>query len=305
MRDIVGRKNLTSKQAARLLGVSEASVKRWADGGLLPALKTAGGHRRFRPEDVAAFRQGAAARQGEAASGDAAARTAASRSRHAAEAAPLDGSLSEAMYEMLLGGHDEEAASTLVSLYLHGHTVGRIADAALCPALYRVGELWQAGELSVAQEHIATRTALAALHALRVAVKAQSGAGSRAAVCCCVEEDFHDFPVHLASLVLEAQGWGVVNLGMNTPFFALSEAVARFRPRLVCVASTVFKQTDRAAREYADFLEVVKRVGASTALGGAGFSAEGERFPADLRATDFTQLEEFAAGLGLEDPAGD
>ncbi|MBV9958343.1 MAG: helix-turn-helix domain-containing protein, partial [Acidobacteria bacterium] len=46
-------KDLTSSEAARLLGVSEASVKRWADSGLLPALKTAGGHRRFRPEDVA------------------------------------------------------------------------------------------------------------------------------------------------------------------------------------------------------------------------------------------------------------
>jgi excisionase family DNA binding protein len=51
-------KRLTSKETARLLGVSEASIKRWADGGLLPSEKTAGGHRRFRPEDVATFRRG-------------------------------------------------------------------------------------------------------------------------------------------------------------------------------------------------------------------------------------------------------
>ena len=57
MGDALGRKTLTSKEAARLLGVSEASVKRWADGGLLPSAKTAGGHRRFRPEDVATFRR--------------------------------------------------------------------------------------------------------------------------------------------------------------------------------------------------------------------------------------------------------
>src|ERR1051325_8674833 len=55
-RAITGRR-LTSKEAARVLGVSEASVKRWADSGLLPMEKTAGGHRRFRPEDVAVVRR--------------------------------------------------------------------------------------------------------------------------------------------------------------------------------------------------------------------------------------------------------
>ena len=46
-----------------MLGVSEASVKRWADSGLLPMEKTAGGHRRFRPEDVAAVRRARPSRQ--------------------------------------------------------------------------------------------------------------------------------------------------------------------------------------------------------------------------------------------------
>jgi excisionase family DNA binding protein len=54
---MMGRK-LTSEEAARVLGVSEASVKRWAERGLLPTEKTAGGHRRFRPEDVAVVRRG-------------------------------------------------------------------------------------------------------------------------------------------------------------------------------------------------------------------------------------------------------
>src|SRR5215204_4117142 len=57
MNRATGGRRLTSKEAARVLGVSEASVKRWADSGLLPMEKTAGGHRRFRPEDVAAARR--------------------------------------------------------------------------------------------------------------------------------------------------------------------------------------------------------------------------------------------------------
>ncbi|HEV2862407.1 MAG TPA: B12-binding domain-containing protein [Pyrinomonadaceae bacterium] len=282
---------MTSRQAARLLGVSEASVKRWADGGLLPALKTAGGHRRFRPEDVAAFRQGA--------SKGTRLRSLARQAAPEGEAARLDETLAAAMFDTLVDGQAEEAASTLVNLHLQGHTVGRIADAVLCPALRRVGDLWQSGDLSVAQEHLATRTALSGLQALRAAAKPGAPSGVWPAICCGVEEDFHELPVHVAALTLEAAGWEVVNLGMSTPFYALTESVARFRPRLVCVASTVFHHPDRAAREYVEFGAAVKRAGASVILGGTGFAPERvrQRFPADLYADTFTQLEEHAAAL--------
>ncbi|MGZ3440760.1 MAG: helix-turn-helix domain-containing protein, partial [Polyangia bacterium] len=50
---------LSSAEVAELLGVSPASIKRWADAGILPCVKTAGQHRRFRREVVDRFRQSA------------------------------------------------------------------------------------------------------------------------------------------------------------------------------------------------------------------------------------------------------
>ncbi|HEX6183436.1 MAG TPA: B12-binding domain-containing protein [Pyrinomonadaceae bacterium] len=295
MRDTGGRKNLTSRQAARLLGASEASVKRWADGGLLPTLKTAGGHRRFRPEDVAAFRRGRGATEAVGASGNGVEPPRAAADSTLPYGVALDETLSSSMFETLLGGHDETAAETLVGLHLRGHTVARIADAVLCPALRRVGDLWHAGELSVAEEHLATRTALSAVQTLRETLSV-SGRG-RAAICCAVEDDFHELPVSLASLTLEGLGWGVVNLGTSTPFYALAEAVERFQPRLVCVASTVFNHPDRAAREFEEFVAASAHAGASVVLGGAGFGGASvrRRFPADLHADTFLQLEEHAS----------
>src|SRR5690349_6270255 len=38
---------LTTNEAADLAGVGPSTVKRWADLGLLPCVRTAGGHRRF------------------------------------------------------------------------------------------------------------------------------------------------------------------------------------------------------------------------------------------------------------------
>ena len=43
---------ITTRAASALLGVGTTSVKRWADDGTLPCIRTAGGHRRFRRADV-------------------------------------------------------------------------------------------------------------------------------------------------------------------------------------------------------------------------------------------------------------
>lgn len=299
MKPFIGRKNLTSKQAARLLGVSEASVKRWAEEGLLPAEKTAGGHRRFRPEDIAAFRRTKFGRGDERLLKDSGAPESRRQNDRARQAPATESdALPAAMFESLVAGHAEEASALLVNLHLHGHTVASIADGALCPALRKIGDLWHAGELSIAQEHVATRTALHALQTLRAAI-GLSESGEPTAICCSVEDDFHELPVHVAALVLESEGWDALTLGTSTPFYALAEAVLRFGPRLVCVASTVMGDLDRAAREYGGFRDAAARVGASVVLGGAGFAGEvlRQRFPAELHADNFGQLEAFAPTL--------
>src|SRR3954463_15169712 len=48
---------LSTRQVATLLGVGEATVKRWADAGEIECFRTPGGHRKFRLRDVTAFVQ--------------------------------------------------------------------------------------------------------------------------------------------------------------------------------------------------------------------------------------------------------
>jgi excisionase family DNA binding protein len=50
-----GREWLTLGQAATFLGAAQGTVRKWADGGRLPAFYTPGGHRRFRRSDLDAF----------------------------------------------------------------------------------------------------------------------------------------------------------------------------------------------------------------------------------------------------------
>jgi excisionase family DNA binding protein len=47
--------NLTTGKAAKLVGVHEDTIVRWANEGRLPSWRTPGGHRRFRRSDVLAL----------------------------------------------------------------------------------------------------------------------------------------------------------------------------------------------------------------------------------------------------------
>lgn len=49
---------LSLSKASALLGVHPTTLRRWADAGDVPYLRTPGGHRRFRTADLAAWAQG-------------------------------------------------------------------------------------------------------------------------------------------------------------------------------------------------------------------------------------------------------
>lgn len=307
-------KNLTSKEAARLLGASEASVKRWADGGLLPSEKTAGGHRRFRPEDIARFKResrrgsnaGATRRAARSDAGGAAdALTSPRVSEDAGDGRAFEtlsgASVEESaasLFAALARGSAEEASALLVKSYLDGHTLAFIFDELFAASMRRIGDLWHRGDLTVAEEHLATRAALRALQTLDAVVD-EPVPNELLAVCCGAEDDFHELPLRCTELILKHEGWEVLSLGPNTPFYALAEMVRRLHPRLVCVASTILGDLDRAVREFRELRATATRVGASVVLGGAGFSdaAVRLRLPADLYADNFQQLLDFARSL--------
>jgi excisionase family DNA binding protein len=291
----MGWKELTTGEVARLLCVSEATVKRWADKRLLHSEKTAGGHRRFRPASIASFLR---ERNSESAlSSTQEARNIVSTAEQRRSIAD-DGVSSFSLFDALVQGRADEASSFLIKQYLHGRSLSHIFDEILAQVMRRVGDLWYRGELTVAQEHLATRTAVTAVYRLRDVMLSRE-ANSLRAICCGMEGDFHELPVQFSQVLLESEGWEAISLGANTPFFALKEAMLRHVPALLCVSSTIFSNQDRAAREFEEVRRAAARLGAAIVLGGAGFKDRQlqRRFSADLHADNFRQLSEFAAAL--------
>ena len=278
--------NLTTKEVARLLQVSEATVKRWADDGLLHSSKTAGGHRRFSTHGIATLRR----EKGIGPAPDL------PRPQKKSRAASLRSSAS--LTELLLSGEEKEAAAILIHAYMEGHSLAALFDKTITEAMHEVGELWFRGTITVADEHLATRVVLSALQKLRgIAVPAET-TGLKA-ICCGIEGDLHELPVHLAEMILETEGWEARNLGANTPLFSLREMVARQRPQLVCISARSIVDLDRATSEYAQLRKVTAKLSVSVVIGGEGFRDPTirRRFPSDFYAEDFAGLSEFVRAL--------
>src|SRR5678816_2278123 len=204
--------NLTTRDVARLLLVSEATVKRWADDGLLLPKKTAGGHRRFSIQSVALFRR----KQGIAP----AAQSPTKRVRKKMVPGRLPSA--ESFGDLLLSENEAEATAQLIDAYLQDHALATLFDTTITNAMHRVGDLWFNGTITIADEHLATRVMLSVLQKLRGIVVPGQATGLKA-VCCGIEGDLHELPIHLAEIILESEGWNVSNLGPNTPLFTLRD----------------------------------------------------------------------------------
>ncbi|HSK71590.1 MAG TPA: MerR family DNA-binding transcriptional regulator [Pyrinomonadaceae bacterium] len=280
-------KTFTTKEVARLCRVSDATVKRWEDAGLLKSERTSGGHRRFRAEEIARFQREQGLGQ-KLALGDESVFAATIRRGE-------NGGQSDfSFYDALLAGSEEKAADILINARLNDQPLTEIFDEMVCPPLRKIGELWFEGDLSIAQEHLATRTAYNAIYKLRSRLPVPEAVG-KLAMCCTFEGEFHEMPTHLAQITIENEGWEVLNFGANTPLFSLRDEVLKHKPELVCISGTMMNNLERLAHDFREFREETERHKVSIILGGKVFEDEcvRKRFPAELYAQSFSDVAEF------------
>jgi len=113
------------------------------------------------------------------------------------------------------------------------------------PAMYAVGDRWEAGGLSVAQEHLAsaiTSRVVAGLSTARNVTKPWRGR----AVVSAAPNEFHELGAWMISDLLEADGWEVSYLGANTPQEDLVELIRSRSPAVVALSVTMPFNLDRA-----------------------------------------------------------
>jgi excisionase family DNA binding protein len=234
---------LTSAEAADHLGVGVSAVKRWADAGELPCVRTAGGHRRFAIAELADFR----GRQAHPGRADAWARWL---------AALADPSGPYAVMALLF-----EARAATSSWPEVLTLVGRL--------LVEMGERWTRGELTVADEHVASATLTRALAVIAETIPV--GRTAPRCVLASAEGDDHTFGLALAEICLRDAGWMPRWIGAPTTTAHLVEHLRHADVRMVALSASSRSSDRRAlARQARRVAAACRASGATLVLGGAG-----------------------------------
>jgi MerR family transcriptional regulator, light-induced transcriptional regulator len=237
-----GDKLLRIGELSRRVGVPVESLRAWERRyGLLAPSRTPGGFRLYGEDDVArvlAMR----AHLGDGLSAAEAARLA--LAEEVAETAAPSPVADARELEAALDRFDEAAAQRALDRLLATLTLDVVLRDVLMPYLNELGERWEQGEASVAQEHFASNLVRGRLMALSRSW--DRGAGPRALLAC-AEGELHDLPLLGFGLCLREQGWRISYLGADTPVASVVEAAQALAPDAVVISGTTSGAFDHSA----------------------------------------------------------
>ena len=218
---------------ARRTGVRPDTLRKWEHRyGVLQPERTGGGQRRYSERDVARVewlkaRLDEGYRIGEAASLLGAGAV--------GVAARTPEELQEQLYDAVRR-NDAAALPLLVEQALSLLPVERALGDVFAPLLRRVGDGWESGELSVAQEHLASSAVRAHLERLLADAR---GAVRGTAVLACAPGERHELGLLMLAVLLRADGWQVAYLGADTPVVDATALAADLHARLLCFSATM------------------------------------------------------------------
>jgi MerR family transcriptional regulator, light-induced transcriptional regulator len=141
---------------------------------------------------------------------------------------------------------EEVDANAILDDALARFTIDAVIRQIILPLLQEIGNGWEAGQISVAQEHFAAGV----LRGRMLALGRNWGAGrGPLAVLACPPGEQHDLGLIAFGLVLRERGWRITFLGSDTPIETIVDAAAKLQPGAVVLAAVSPEPFEAAARE--------------------------------------------------------
>ena len=129
---------------------------------------------------------------------------------------------------------DEPRAQALIDDLLARTTIDALLSGIVIPFLHELGERWERGEVSIAQEHFASNLLRGRLLGL---ARGWGRGNGPAALLACPEGEHHDLGLVAFGLALRERGWRIDYLGGNTPVASIAEAAATIEPELLVLSA--------------------------------------------------------------------
>ncbi|MDX1946505.1 MAG: B12-binding domain-containing protein [Pirellulaceae bacterium] len=282
------------KQVARAIGVSESSLKRWCDQGLLPSQATPGGHRKLPLSGVMEFlRQGKHALVDPTAIGLPMGTGGKPRS--------LKRSLVP-LRDALVAGEDASCRRILLDLYLDGLPLCHLCDELLMPVFAEIGEMWHCGDIEVYRERRACRLCSRALHELR-SLLPPPAADAPVAMGGAPQGDIYELPTTMVEIVLREAGWQATSLGSTLPLTTLAAAITENRPKMLWLSVSYLAEEQAFLADYAE-LAAVAAGKTALVVGGRGLTAEvRSRMQFTAYCADLRELKALLPQIAASEPA--
>jgi DNA-binding transcriptional MerR regulator len=157
---------------------------------------------------------------------------------------------------------DEPRAQAAIDRVLATATVDSLLSDVVLPYLHELGDRWERGDASIAEEHFASSLLRGRL--LGLARGWGQGLGAQALLACPPGER-HDLALIAFGIALRSRGWGIAFLGADTPIETLVDAAHSLDPALIVLSAVTSERFAPIAAELHTLSQDYR-----LALGGAG-----------------------------------
>lgn len=137
-----------------------------------------------------------------------------------------------AFEDALLAGKQLEALAIANQLIDSGRSLVEVEMHVIQPALYNIGEKWQANQVSVAQEHMATAIAHSVMTAMLL-LSTPPALINKKILLACAEGNHHEVGLRMVADAFQMAGWEIEYLGADVPSLAVVKQVLKWKPHMV------------------------------------------------------------------------
>jgi methanogenic corrinoid protein MtbC1 len=147
--------------------------------------------------------------------------------------------LVDAFAAALLVGDARAAEIAVRDAIEAGLAAATIDEDVVAPAMRHIGDLWERGDITVADEHLATDIAYRVLALQRESFRVARRRTAQRVMLAAVEGERHVLGLHMAGDLLAHAGFEVRALGADVPIDSLSPVVERHDPDVFAFTATM------------------------------------------------------------------
>ncbi|HXV88254.1 MAG TPA: cobalamin B12-binding domain-containing protein [Nitrososphaeraceae archaeon] len=159
---------------------------------------------------------------------------------HSSDAEKKDSIMKEKMLELLIR-NDTNSLIDIFERYSQFFGLVKFYERLLAPVMYKVGELWKAGKLNVATEHVCSNAAHTLVKIIneRFSSNPVSNRKAHKILICTPEGEYHSLGCTVIESFLRSKGYCVFNIAPSVPSDAIITFAGKYNPDLIMISITL------------------------------------------------------------------